>query len=228
MANTQYKRDQEVESITASFLDEYFYSKVKSKSIVQRYHDEEHQFSGIDISINETNLDEKVKYYGCLNQVQQYIGFECSFINKAGNVQTGWYLNEDLKTDYYAIIGLYTTVDDSDLLTSVNQISSVDVLWCRKTAIDNLLARNGKSKLEIKSDVEKFRAEYTPSFYQGKQRKKYESISDFWLTLSKHLKEQPINLVIPRQILEALPFSKHFIVTREKVSIIKNSTKFTK
>ena len=228
MAKSQYKRDQEVESITAQFLDEYFYSKAKSKSIVQRYHDEEHQFSGIDISINETNFDEKVKYYGCLNQIQQFVGFECSLKNRGGYIQDGWYLNDDLKTDYYAIIGLYTTVEDSNLLSSESQISSVDVLWVKKTDIDNLLIKNGKSKLEIKSDIEKFRVEYTPSFYQGKQRKKYESISDFWLTFSKHLREEPINLVIPRQILEALPFSKHFVVTRGKVSIIKNSTKFTK
>jgi hypothetical protein len=94
-------------------------------------------------------------------------------------------LNDDLKTDYYAIIALFTTIEDSNLLSSDNQISSIDMLWVKKTAIDNLLIKNGISKDALKSDVEKFRAEYAPSFYIGKQRKKYPTISDFWITFSK-------------------------------------------
>lgn len=218
MANTQYKRDQQVESYTAKFLDEHFYSMFNSKATIQRYDDEYHQFGGIDISINRTNFDEKVKYYGCLNQVQQYVGFECSLQNRGGYIQDGWYMNSSLSTDYYSIIGLSTLVDDARLLSSDSQISAVDVLWVKKIDIDEMLLNNGISKETIKSDAEELR-EFPTSFY-GKSRKKYPNISDFWLTYSTDLKEKPVNLVIKRQTLESLPHSKHFIVTKDKVNII--------
>ena len=43
------------------------------------------------------------------------LSFECSFVNKAGNVQDGW-MFKDSKTDYWMFIQLSATVDDTKLL----------------------------------------------------------------------------------------------------------------
>ena len=52
---------------------------------------------------------------------------------------------------------------------------------------------------------------------KGKCRTKYAESKDFWLTYSTKLHERPVNLVMKREVLEKLPHTKHFIVTREKV-----------
>lgn len=50
----------------------------------------------------------------------------------------------------------------------------------------------------------------------GKYRTKYKH-NKFWLTYSSRINEQPINLIVPRETLETLQHSRHFIVTKEKV-----------
>ena len=53
-----------------------------------------------------------------MNKVAGFVGFECSLVNKADQLHTGWFLNSDLSTDYYAIIGLSATVSDDMELSS--------------------------------------------------------------------------------------------------------------
>ena len=54
----------------------------------------------------------------------------------------------------------------------------------------------------------------------GKYRKSYRH-RKFWLTYSSRLKEQPVNLVVPRTTLEAFQHSVHFIVTKDGVQRMK-------
>ena len=116
--NQRWQRDSAVECMTAEFLDRYFYPIFKDKALVTRYADTYHQVGGIDVSISSVNFDEKCKYQGLLNKVLATPSFECSFNNKANQIQDGWLLNESLSTDYYAIISLSCTVDDDRQLSS--------------------------------------------------------------------------------------------------------------
>ena len=54
----------------------------------------------------------------------------------------------------------------------------------------------------------------------GRYRKSYRH-RKFWLTYSSRLKEQPVNLVVPRTTLEAFQHSVHFIVTKDGVQRMK-------
>ena len=69
----------------------------------------------------------------------------------------------------------------------------------------------------MKKDAADLRNEAYDCTHGFKQRRTY-SHHKFWLTFSKGLPEQPINLVLPRKTLEDLPSTKHFIVyTNKKV-----------
>lgn len=52
-----------------------------------------------------------------------------------------------------------------------------------------------------------------------KHRKRYKG-TDFWLTYSRSLFEKPINLVMQRSTLEKLKNSKHFFITKNKISCV--------
>lgn len=52
-----------------------------------------------------------------------------------------------------------------------------------------------------------------------KSRKRY-SHGKFWLTYSPQLKEQPVNLVIPRDTLKGLKYSSEIVITRNTIKRI--------
>lgn len=234
----QYNADTAIEQIAAQFLDENFYPIFTKKAEVKRYTDTYHQFGGIDVSISTLNFDEKAKYKGCLNDVAQYVGFECSILNRAGKIQDGWFMNQSLSTDYYAIISLSATTDDESKLSSVDQISAADVLWVKKQDVLDFihwsidaqdLANDISSIRETNNKIEKDENGWYSLMpdclgyskaYNGKYRTKYDH-GNFWLTYSYDMHEQPVNIVLRRSTLEScLKHTKHFIVTKGKVNII--------
>lgn len=230
----QWDNDTAIEKMAAQFLDENLYPRFAKRYDVKRYTDTYHQFGGIDISINNTNFDEKCKIYGCLNKVLDNVGMECSLVNKAGYVSNGWFMNSQLSTDYYIFIGLSATCNRIEQLTSSSQISAADVLFVKKSDVVEYAEQyTGMQKIEddvkelreISDKIERDEDEMFSSLpdclgykkmEDGKYRQPY-SHGRFWLTYSSHKHEQPVNLVIPRTQLEALAHSMHFIVTKGKV-----------
>ena len=227
----KWNRDTEIEQMAAQFLDKYFYPRINPKHTITRYTDKYHQVGGIDVSINNINFDEKCKYQGLLNKVLATPGFECSMLNKAYQIQDGWFLNDNLSTDFYAIISLSCTVDDDRQLSSSNQISAADVLWVyKKDVIDYVTSfegHDGEITLEqLKRDAQQLRFNgdnnVTDAFgnravdSKGRARFKYPH-KKYWLTYSTTKEEKPINLVLLRDDLEKLPHTRHFIVTKEEV-----------
>ena len=227
----KWNRDTEIEQMAAQFLDKYFYPRINPKHAITRYTDKWHQVGGIDVSINNINFDEKCKYQGLLNKVLATPGFECSMLNKAYQIQDGWFLNDNLSTDFYAIISLSCTVDDDRQLSSSSQISAAEVLWVyKKDVIDYVTSfegHDGKITLEqLKRDAQQLRFtgdnNITDAFgnravdSKGRARFKYPH-KKYWLTYSTKKEEKPINLVLLRDDLEKLPHTRHFIVTKEKV-----------
>ena len=205
----KYKADQLIEAGVAEFLDENFYSKIEAP--VQRWHDKQHQFAGIDVSIKNINFDEKTKIRGCLNQVLGFPSFEMSLLNKGGNVQDGWFM-QNLSTDYYAYISVYSYGDDENAISASSQISACDVLWVKKQDVVSMVEEQMPMQ-QLREDAEELREDDFMVF--TKKRKTYKH-KRFWLTFSSWLQEKPVNLVVPRDTLEKLPHSKHFIVHKNR------------
>lgn len=234
------KRDYFIEQIANEFADKYFWPRQLGQqlSCMVRHQDERHQFAGIDFSLNTTTgtltFDSKVKYKGCLNQVYPYPGLEVSQRNSIGRIQDGWLVDKGTQTSYYEIISLSCTVNDDRLLSSSTQISAIDILWVRKSELLDFINSYTPIKT-IKADAAQLRKdgdlyeskEYEdwwvngllmPSFRNSKgQYSKHYSHNKFKLTYSSHFKEQPVNLVISRDVLESLKGSRRFTVTKDYV-----------
>ena len=207
--HSKYRADQLIEAGVAKFLDSNFYAKLKAPS--KRWHDKEHQFAGIDITVKNINFDEKVKIRGCLNQVYGCPSFEMSLVNKADNVQDGWFM-QNLSTDYYAYIGVYSYGNDENAVSSTSEISACDVLWVKKQDVVDMVEEQMTME-QLKSDAEELRED--DFMVMTKKRKTYPH-RRFWLTFSAWMPEKPVNLVVPRETLEKLPNSRHFIVYENK------------
>lgn len=206
----KYKTDMLIEAGVAKFLDDNFYGKLKAET--HRWNDTEHQFAGIDTSINNTNFDEKIKIRGCLNTVYGCPSFEVSLLNRGNEVQDGWFCQQ-LSTDYYAFIGVYSYGNDENAISSTSAISACDVLWVKKSDVVAMVEEQMTID-QMKSDAAELR-EY--DFVTMQKKRKTYPHRKFWLTYSAWMHEKPVNLVVPRDTLEKLPHSKHFIVTKEKV-----------
>ena len=216
--NEQRKLDNRIEQNISNFLDENFWSKFKYGFVRQT--DKKLQFSGIDITLLgknnlSINFDLKAKIYGVLNSILQYPSFEISFVNRANQIQPGWFCQK-LSTDYYGYIGVYTVNDTNDVndLSSYTAISACDVLWCKKQEVIDFVKQT-TSLNDLYNDAKELRKESKLNGVQ-KNRKRYEN-ANFWLTYSGQLFEKPVNLVMPRNTLENFKSSKHFYITKSEI-----------
>lgn len=209
----KYKTDMLIEAGVSRFLDDNFYGKLKADT--HRWKDKEHQFAGIDTTINHTNFDEKIKIRGCLNSVYGCPSFEVSLLNKGNEVQDGWFC-QPLSTDYYAFIGVYSYGNDENAVSATTQISACDVLWVKKQDVVDMVEEQMTID-EMKADAEELRED---DFDTMQKKRKTYSHRKFWLTFSAWMHEKPVNLVVPRDTLEKLPHSRHFIITRTGVKIV--------
>ena len=211
------KLDNLIEHNISKFLDENFWSKFPNGFIRQT--EKKYQFQGIDVTlICKNNLsvhfDEKSKIYGVLNQILQYPSFEISFVNRANQIQPGWFCQKNLSTDYYSFVGVNTVNGNNDVncLSSSTAISACDVLWVKKSDVIDFVKQDIQLS-DLYNDANKLRAE-SKSLGVAKNRKYYKN---FWLTHSNRLFESPVNLVTQRNTLETFESSRHFVVSRHEI-----------
>lgn len=148
--------------------------------------------------------------------VYQFPSLECAFTDKAKNQRVGWFLNPVSLTDFYVFINIFgkNLKEMSDI--KEKNIDKAVILMVSKR---DVLALLEKRCVELENEVEKLVAK-KPAYPNEKIR---VPLSDeFWLCKSTQLKECPVNLVFRRAVLEALPNSKQFEVTREKITEVKS------
>lgn len=138
----------------------------------------------------------------------------------SGNVsskQKGWLVNPNLATDYYLIV--YHDIEDSTESYKINK---------QKMTVDNI---NYTKAILIKKEklLKQIRKEFHEKTFEtiieeirnaseckrgiqrfvldndGKPRTKERGeINEMWFTVSKQLKEEPVNIIIRRQLLEEI------------------------
>lgn len=150
-----------------------------------------------------------------------------SFKNAIGNVQDGWLVAKGSDTDFYELIGLSCTVNQHTQLSAVEQITGIDILWVSKKDLYEYVQQYTSFE-DIKADAKTLRECYDRgenndiievlinNNTKPNERKKYPH-RKFHLTYSPKLKEQPVNLVMYRDALEALTHTRHFVVTKDYV-----------
>ena len=211
------KHDHEIEGIVSGFLDKYFYSKVahREKLYFSRWTDREHQLLGIDVTLGNVNIDEKCKCYGCMNSLLKCPSFEISFEHRQMGRLEGWFVNKELKTDYYAILGVFASAATAQEFISEKQLQKVDILLVSKQDVVDFASSEGLGRDELLKISEELVEEGKNNcFGDAKLRRTFPS-GKLWITHSTNFIEKPVNLVIPRETLCGFGGTRHFVVTRQ-------------
>ena len=201
MINTNRHQDNQNEKIINHFLFNAFFNK-KYKA-TEYVNDVERQCQGIDIVADGKNYDIKAqsakKYIN--NPTNTYI-VELSFINKKDERVNGWFLNDDLKTDYYVFswVNKAEVSDKGELLNLKEvEILIVDKAKLKESVFESFneeTIKNIQDKL-----IEDSKVMAKPAFQTVNHK--------FVMTTS--LPEKPICIVLTKDRLKKYSVGHYFV-----------------
>ena len=207
------KIDMRAEQVLGEFMDEFFYSKLKSKDgnpiRFKRMTDYSSQMDGIDVCIEmddrEIIIDEKASIYFS-NAMIPTFAFELDSIQEGHeNPVEGWFVNDDLKTEYYMLIWPNVNCKEIDgkwIRKPLSKITKydftiVEAMMIKKKDIRALLEDKGYDRPHLLEYAKRIR-----NMNSGIETRYDEDLNDgLKLTFSGQLAEKPINLVINKSIL---------------------------
>lgn len=185
------KDDEKCANIVAQFLKEQFYDKYTTN---YRYVNEKDlQVQGIDtiftLNDHEYHCDEKAAIRYC-NRPLKTFSLELSFINRKGDIQDGWLLEEKKTNDSFLFVWL--DKGKKDMIDSIDDIQELEYALVKKEKILEHLKTLGWTKERLVEKQERIR--YNSDESLGNLYKHGCKFST-----SPHLVEQPINILLPRQ-----------------------------
>lgn len=190
--NSKFNRDLSEEQKLGNFLDYNFYN---NKAIfpnnfqIRRITDMTGQFDGIDIEILDTNtgtksyIDEKGQSH-YKNKNMPTFAFEISSLNKSKQWREGWLFDDKKITDQYILI---TCIEEVNGL-----IKSCRILLVDRCKLLNYLIQKNLNKDQCMRYEKKFRQENS----MNKQKILELDSTEGHFFYTKHLSEEPINLVL--------------------------------
>lgn len=203
------------------FLDEYFYNRLlQNNKIVsfERIKDKSLQLQGIDVIIttkkSTVNIDEKAQLY-YINQGLPTFAFEVNFLNKNGALSPGWLYNKNLLTDYFVLIWLTATHNNLQEIKAEDFINA-ECMMIKKTEIINYLSGVGYTEKLI----EKIAMDLRSQEQYGKYIIPDQTDFYFYLSPPDNYSEQPINIVIRKDLLIRLAV-RIYVVSKNKLARIK-------
>lgn len=210
--------DMASETQVAEFMDTYFYQKMekrhKDKISFTRIKDKDRQLQGIDVVVKTKdgtyNVDEKTAIYYS-NAMIPTFAFELeSLQGEHNNVATkGWFINNELKTDYYMLIWSNVkctkSVEDGKTIwirKNVQQITVDDFTILEIMLIHrNVLKRAVQSDLKM-DDIRLLELAKRIRAKSGNGIEKKPLFAGINVQLSGQLSEKPVNLVIQKSYLK--------------------------
>lgn len=200
------KQDSKAEEQLAKYMDIYFYDRLNTP--YERIKDRDLQLKGVDVILDSYNIDEKASLYYSNAMIPTFV-FELDFMS-GNNSHTGWFLNENLLTDYYMLI--WPNVRDSYderlkkwIRKDVSEITVNDF-----TIVEAMLINKKKINLEFERrmlTIERLLA-YVKAIRLATNVDKYTKgiilDDDIKIMLSDRLNEKPINLVVKKKLLYEL------------------------
>ena len=184
------KYDEHCEKIISSILDEYFYTE-PGITLFERVTNKRLQINGVDtlFSLNGKNymVDEKaaIRWVGL-----KTFSLELSFLGKDDQIRTGWLLDKNKINDWFLFVWINEL--NAETIQDISSIKNIDVALVSKEKILNHLYSLGWDIDNLhKKDIQ-IRNEENP--YMGNIKKNGCKFS-----FSKHLKEKPINILLPKE-----------------------------
>ena len=209
--------DIRIEQVCGKFLDENFYSKLGCK--FERNSVLSSQYLGVDVTIFSQHgtfvIDEKVKYYGTINKAIDCPSFEITRRDRAGNRSIGWYASGKQLTNTYLFISPFLAEGDQPQQITDDNLSALQILMVPKKSVSQLAKSCQLSDIDI---IERAEA-LADDVYLNWQQKAYDRIAPnkLWLTYSAGLREQPVNMVVPRDVLKQLKGVADLLVTKDGI-----------
>ena len=209
--------DVRIEQVCGRFLDKHFYAKLGCK--FERNAELSSQYLGVDVTVWSEHgtfvIDEKVKYYGTINKPIGCPSFELTRRDRAGNRGIGWYASEKQLTNTYLLITPFLAEGDQPQQLTDDNLSAVQILMVPKQAVQQLVKSYGLSDTSLLQRAEQL-ADSDELNYQNKA---YDRIAanKLWLTYSAGLREQPVNMVVTRDVLKQLKGVADLLVTKDGI-----------
>lgn len=186
--HTTYEEDLRKTKVVEQFLDRYFYQGKQ-----QRITNRKQQLAGIDVIFDNKKIDEKAAINYIINQLETY-SFELEFTDKYGIVRDGWLLDSKKENTHYLLV--YITGNPK--LEKIEDIKQINYILIRKDKIRELM-NNIKLKKKLKYFKHKEATIGLSQYliYYTHNNVKYK----LKLKRSRQLFEEPLNIIIPKQLL---------------------------
>lgn len=187
---TTREYDEHCEKVMGEFLDKYFYNE-NIEGTITRVKDRKLQVKGVDVVID----DGDIKFYIDEKAAIRYVGLktfalELSFINRQGDVNTGWLLDNKKINDYFLFVWINEL--NGTEIKDISSIKNVDVALVSKASIFrhlNSLGWNKNNLLEKDRRIRNNDNEYMGNILKDKCK----------FSFSNHLVEKPINILLPKE-----------------------------
>lgn len=198
-----FSSDIKESEILENVLDEEIYPYIFKN--FDRKNDLKNQKLGIDIICNNVKIDEKaqIKYKNSPLPTQ---AFEISFLSGRNNEERlGWFLNNDLETQVYAIISIVKAdvKSQKESFKSSEQIEELEILYVSKKKLQKIIL-DKIDRQKIFSVAKKMRR---------KEIEKTTTINNVKFVYTDFLAEKPVNIVVRKK---DLPIIKKVLWKRGK------------
>lgn len=189
--------DEKAERECADFLNRHFWKEIDEG--FERVRDKERQQAGIDLIVgSRINIDEKVKNTGNYGTFTELPSVEILTTDNATHSYdcTGWFINPNSRTHLYAFYNVMGC-------TPTGEIAEVNVFLFKKSDLEDYLGEKCLSRIYDDARDLKHNGKMN---HKGKITRMIDAENKpVWLSYSYKLKEKPVNLVTPMDLLRKLP-----------------------
>lgn len=203
--------DKSFEETSIEYLkNSSIFKEMKVEEIIK---DRERQLRGIDV-ISEIYKNVDVK------SIASKLPTFCFEIS--GNIhsgQVGWFCNDDLDTDFYLVVWHEVqgakSYQSGKRLMNLENVVSTEALLIRKSDLKKAVEEELGDLKELVEKIRSYNIHQKTSVKFDSNANPTKAKMDIYPVLSAGLYEQPINVVVRKEVLEKLSI-KHWIIKDKK------------
>ena len=193
--NTFRSKDMVAERELAKFLDKHLYTQnIFTKA--ERTDDANSQIEGSDIilsipSLNIQNavVDEKASIYYINKNLRTFV-LEISFLNRGYQIQEGWFVNDNLSTEYYLMQWIKANVANPWQVKEDN-ITEIECVLVSKKKLKDYFESEGYDKTRLIQLSQQMRA--------SQQKMLAPTGKPYRFYFTQKLAEKPVNILLNKE-----------------------------
>ena len=185
----------EAERELAKFLDKHLYTK-DIFTRAERTDNAYTQIEGSDIiltipslNIHDAVVDEKASIYYINKDLRTFV-LEISFLNRGYQIQEGWFVNDQLSTQYYLMQWIKANVADPWQVKEGN-ITEIECVLISKKKLKDYFEREGYDKTRLVQLSQQMRA--------SQQKMLAPSGKPYRFFFTQNLAEKPVNILLNKE-----------------------------